>query len=118
MMLYADVLLLKYNNQIHKHTYFTTAYRSDQVIADSLTIVSLVILQIATDSPNLKELIMQVLIMPLSMCNHFMRYANLLKFIFCVFVMVNLKRAEIRMLYEIILTKETRFNQQMILLLH
>ena len=28
MMLHA-VLLLKYNNQIHKHTYFTTAYRSD-----------------------------------------------------------------------------------------
>ena len=29
MMLHADLLLLKYNNQIHKHTYFTTAYRSD-----------------------------------------------------------------------------------------
>ena len=55
MILHA-VLLLKYNNQIHKHTYFTTAYRSDQGIADSLTIASLVIKQIATDFPNLKEL--------------------------------------------------------------
>ena len=43
MMLHADVLLLKYNNQTHKHAYFTTAYRSDQGIADSLTIASLVI---------------------------------------------------------------------------
>ena len=43
MMLHADVLLLKYNNQIHKHAYFITAYRSDQGIADSLTIASLVI---------------------------------------------------------------------------
>lgn len=56
MMLHADVLLLEYNNQIHKHIYFTTAYRSNQEITDSLTIASLVIKQIATDFPNLKEL--------------------------------------------------------------
>ena len=43
MMLHADVLLLKYDNKTHKHVYFTTAYRSDQGIADSLTIASLVI---------------------------------------------------------------------------
>ena len=56
MILHADVLLLGYNNQIHKHTYFTTAYRSNQEITDSLTIASLVIKQITTDFPNLKEL--------------------------------------------------------------
>ena len=77
MMLHVDVLLLKYNNQIHKHIYFTTAYRSDQGIADSLTIASFVIKQIATDFPNLKSsyvnLIMQVLILAVSMHNHFVR---------------------------------------------
>ena len=56
MMLHVDALLLKYTNQIHKHTCFTTAYRSDLGIADSLTIASLVIEQVATDFPNLKEL--------------------------------------------------------------
>ena len=57
MFLHADVLLLKFNNQIYKYRSFTTAYRSYQGIADSLIIANLVIKKIAIDSPNLKELL-------------------------------------------------------------
>ena len=49
--------------------------------------------------PNLKSsyvnLIMQVLILAVSMHNHFMRYANLMKFFFCTLITMNLKRAKI-----------------------
>lgn len=56
MFLHADFLLLKFSNQIYKYRSFTTACRSYQGIADSLTIANFVIKKIATDSPNLKEL--------------------------------------------------------------
>lgn len=49
MTLYSDVLLLKVNNQIQKHTYFTTAYRSDHWTADFLTIADYAIKQNARD---------------------------------------------------------------------
>ena len=49
MTLHSDVLLLKVNNQIQKHTYFTTAYRSDHWTADFLTIVDYAIKQVARD---------------------------------------------------------------------
>lgn len=49
--------------------------------------------------PNLKSsyvnLIMQVLILAVSIHNHFMRYANLMKFFFCTLITINLKRAKI-----------------------
>ena len=41
------------------------------------------------------NLIMQVLILAVSIQNHFMRYANLMKFFFCTLITTNLKRAKI-----------------------
>ena len=55
MTLHSDVLLLKRNNQIQKHTYFTTAYRSDNGTADFLTIADYVIKQIERDISDIIE---------------------------------------------------------------
>ena len=56
MTLHCDVLLLKKNGIVKKHTYFTTAYRSDQDIKDSLSLGDYVVKEFSKDFPDVKEL--------------------------------------------------------------
>ena len=49
MSLHADVMLMKVNDEILKQTYFTTAYRCDQGIEDSLSIAEHVLKCFAID---------------------------------------------------------------------
>ena len=51
-----DVFLLKENVTVKKHTYFTTAYRSDQDIKDSLSLGDYVVKEFSKDFPDVKEL--------------------------------------------------------------
>ena len=56
MTLHCDVFLLKENGTVKKHTYFTTAYRSDQDIKDSLSLRDYVVKEFSKDFPDVKEL--------------------------------------------------------------
>ena len=56
MTLHCDVLLLKENGTVKKHTYFTTPYRSDQDIKDSLSLGDYVVKEFSKEFPHVKEL--------------------------------------------------------------
>ena len=56
MTVHVDVFLTKSANGIKKKTYFSTAYRSDQDVKDSLSLADHVIKQFTLDFPDIQEL--------------------------------------------------------------
>ena len=56
MTLHFDVFLLKENGTFKKHTYFTTVYKSDQDIKDSLSLGNYNVKELSKGFPDAKEL--------------------------------------------------------------
>ena len=54
--MYIDILLLKENQELVKKVYFTTVYRYDQCLIDSLYVTTIALGKIKKDFPNLAEL--------------------------------------------------------------
>ena len=81
MTLYCDVFLLKENGTVKKHTYFTTAHRSDQDTKDSLSLGDYVEKEFSKDFPDVKELYCKsdnadTAIMEIPIMSQFIKFVN------------------------------------------
>ena len=60
MTLHADILFLKENQELIKQVYFTTIYRCNQGIIDSLCLATIAPDKMKKDFPNLEKILCQV----------------------------------------------------------
>ena len=72
--LHCDVFLLQKNGTVKKHTYFTTAYRSNQDIKDSLSLGDCVVKEFSKDC--IVKATMPAAIMEIPILSQFIKFVN------------------------------------------